>query len=66
MNDADIALSTADHEFFGISMVEAAMAGCYCLVPNRLSYPELFPSQHRYNTQAQLAKQLRNGFYINY
>ena len=44
-------------------MIEAAMAGCYCLVPNELSYPELFPAEQRYNTKAQLVKHLSHGFY---
>ena len=43
-----IAVSTADHEFFGISMLEATHFGAYPLVPDRLSYPELFPDGHRY------------------
>ena len=38
----DIAVSTAFHEFFGLSVVEAAAAGCLPLVPRRLSYPEIF------------------------
>ena len=38
---ADIVASTADHEFFGIGIVEACAAGALPLVPNRLAYPEV-------------------------
>jgi Glycosyltransferase len=38
--DADIFVSTADHEFFGFSVLEAAAAGAFPLVPERLAYPE--------------------------
>ena len=34
-------VSTARHEFFGLSVVEAVAAGAYPLLPNRLAYPEL-------------------------
>lgn len=39
--DADVFVSTARHEFFGLSAVEAMAAGAYPLLPRRLSYPEL-------------------------
>ena len=44
LRKADIVISTADHEFFGISILEAIQAGVFPLLPNRLSYPELVPS----------------------
>ncbi len=38
---SDVIVSTAIHEFFGISVVEAIAAGAYPLLPRRLAYPEL-------------------------
>ena len=40
--EADVFVSTATHEFFGLSAVEASLAGAYPLVPTRLAYPEVF------------------------
>ena len=39
--DADVFLSTANHEFFGLSFVEAVARGCCPVVPNGMAYPGL-------------------------
>lgn len=55
---AQIVLSTAVHEFFGISVVEAAHCGARPLVPDALSYPELWPAELRYPDETSASAEL--------
>lgn len=45
LHAADVVVSTALQEFFGIAVVEAVAAGCMPLLPDRLSYPGLIPPE---------------------
>ena len=63
LKSADIFLSTATHEFFGLSVAEAIAVGAWPLLPNRLAYPELLgieqsPDRIEQFTYPQTAKQL--------
>lgn len=57
---ADVAVSTSRHEFFGVSVVESIAAGALPLLPDRLSYPELVPGPepYLYDTRDELVERL--------
>jgi glycosyltransferase involved in cell wall biosynthesis len=61
--EADIVVSTAKHEFFGISMLEAISAHTFPVLPADLSYPELLPEAYHgrclYRSTAELLAHLR-------
>lgn len=60
---ADIVVSTACQEFFGVALTEAVYAGAFPIVPDRLVYPERIPAEHHaaclYPTPAALVDRLR-------
>ena len=63
LSRADVVVSTAFHEFFGVAVVEAIAAGAFPILPSRLSYPELIPGDYHqaclYDDDEALVDQLR-------
>lgn len=48
LSEADVVLSTAIHDFQGLSVLEAMARGCFPVAPDRLAYPEYVDSAFRY------------------
>ena len=63
LSRADVVVSTAHQEFFGVAVVEAMYAGAFPVLPNRLVYPERIPTTHHdrclYDTADQLVDKVR-------
>lgn len=49
LSQAKYAVSFSTQETWGIAMQEAVLLGCIPVVPNRLSYTEMYPSLFKYN-----------------
>jgi len=65
LTKAEITVSTAFHEFFGISIVEAMTCRVFPILPTRLSYPELIPERFHsrclYSSRQSLLELLRSA-----
>ncbi len=48
LGSADMVLSTAEHEFQGLAILEALASGCLPVLPDRLVYPEFVPRSGLY------------------
>lgn len=63
LGQAAITCSTANHEYFGVGVIEAIYARTFPVLPHRLSYPEIIPTEFHaaclYHTHAQLLERLR-------
>lgn len=61
--EAAVTVSTAHHEFFGISVLEAIYCHTFPILPHRLSYPELIPQPYHlrclYQNSGGLLERLR-------
>ncbi len=59
LHQATILPVTSYHDFFGISVMEAAYCGCSLLMPNRMSYPDLFGNiAQYYNSDEEFSEML--------
>ena len=60
LREMDVVVSTAEHEFFGIAILEAISAGAIPVLPNRLSYPELVDQRFLYETASDAVDALQH------
>ena len=51
MQNADIVISSALHDFQGLSMLEAIFKGCIPIAPNRVAYPEYIDPKFLYEVK---------------
>jgi hypothetical protein len=61
LGSSRVAFSSARQETWGIAMLESASLGCHPVVPNRLSYPELFESDCLYSNMADAVRMIKRG-----
>lgn len=65
VRSCDVVVSCARQEYFGISVAEAVLAGCFPILPHDQVYPEFVPRErqaaHLYTDDSQLVSMLREA-----
>lgn len=64
LNSSKIAISFAKQETFGIAMLESVLCGCIPIVPNRLSYSELYPDVFKYDCDDDTNVEIQNALVL--
>ena len=65
LSQASIVVSTAIHEFQGLSVLEAISAGAVPVVPDDLCYREQYAEQYRYKAGDSYALAKKIGEYLD-
>ncbi len=61
LSNCDVVLSTAIHDFQGLAVQEACLAGCTPLTPKALVYPEYLPGEFLFIVEEDLAVTAANA-----
>lgn len=60
LKSAKIIFSANKQETYGIGTVEAVMLGCIPVVPNRLTYVEMYPKEFRYTDISEAKRKIKH------
>jgi len=63
--ESKVVVSTAEHENFGIGVMEAMALGCIPVVPNGLSYVDYVPEAYRYKTLEEAKKLIQYAINVH-
>lgn len=62
LKSCDLVVSSALHDFQGLSMLEAITCGCLPIAPNRVAYPEYIPQELLYPVAQQVELESQHLF----
>ena len=62
LSTADFIVSSAAHDFQGISLQEGMICGCTPIAPNRVAYPEYVPSTYLYDVDSDKEQEANSLF----